>query len=195
MMARKKVLQLGLTFVGVLLIFITYVLYPKSIEKKSTTTFNEKNVVTVDEEEDNTFENVEYKGMYDFDKPFTVNSKQAYILTEKPDIVYMTDMRVTLYMSDGRIVVITSDEGSYNKNSHDCYFENNVKATDGKTIILSKNLDLLATKDLAKVYNDVVLTHEKSSLVADRLEYNFVTKNYHVSMFKSDKKVKIKLIE
>ena len=119
MMARKKVLQLGLTFVGVLLIFITYVLYPKSIEKKSTTTFNEKNVVTVDEEEDNTFENVEYKGMYDFDKPFTVNSKQAYILTEKPDIVYMTDMRVTLYMSDGRIVVITSDEGSYNKNSHD----------------------------------------------------------------------------
>ena len=55
MMARKKVLQLGLTFVGVLLIFITYVLYPKSLEKKSTTAFNEENVITTNEEEDNTF--------------------------------------------------------------------------------------------------------------------------------------------
>ena len=152
MMARKKVLQLGLTFVGVLLIFITYVLYPKSIEKKSTTTFNEKNVVTVDEEEDNTFENVEYKGMYDFDKPFKVESEKAYILNKEPDIVHMQNMHVTLYLRNNRVVEITSLKGKYNKINYDCFFEEDVLATDGETKITAKNLDLLATENFVQIY-------------------------------------------
>ena len=61
-------------------------------------------------------------------------------------------MRVDLYLNDGRIVSITSNDGSYNKVTYDCFFENNVKATDGETKILSDNLDLLATENFMKIY-------------------------------------------
>ena len=103
-------------------------------------------------------------------------------------------MQVTLYINDKRTVVITSDKGSYNKITYDCFFEDNVKATDGKTIILSKNLDLLATEDSAVAYNNVYLTNDNGFLRADKVDYNFETKYYNISMF-GNKKVKAKFIQ
>ena len=66
-------------------------------------------------------------------KTFTVNSEKAYILKNDPDIVYMTNMHVILYLSKGRVVNIVSSQGRYNKVTYDCFFEKNVKATDGET--------------------------------------------------------------
>jgi len=195
MTANKKVIQLGLISIGLFLILATYFLYPMMIKNKF---FEEEtvkeNVIATDGKESNTFENVEYKGIYDINKQFKVKAEQAYILIKDPDIVYMTNMHVTLSMDDGRIIIITSDNGSYNKVSYDCFFENNVKAIDGETTVLSENLDLLASEDTVAVYNNVFLTNDKGSLRADKVYYDFETKNYQVSMF-SDKKVKIKLIK
>ena len=138
------------------------------------------------------FENVEYKGVYNIDKPIVVTAEKARVLTEKPDIVFMTNMRVTLHLDDEKIIIITSDKGSYNKITYDCFFEENVKATDGETSILADNLDLLASEDSATVYNNVVLTNDRGSLRADKVDYDFETKYYHVYMF-DNKKVKIKV--
>jgi len=146
------------------------------------------------EQVDNLFENVEYGGMYDFDKKFIVESERAYILENESDIVYMTNMRVTLNMNDGRKIIITSNKGSYNKATYDCYFQENVQATDSETTILAENLDLIATKDFVTIYNNVVLTNKTNSLRADKIDYDFVKKNYRISMFDKEK-VKIKLAE
>ena len=94
------------------------------------------------------------------DKPFTVKSEKAYILTEDPDIVYMTNMHVILYLNDGRVVNIVSDKGRYNKISFDCFFRENVKATEGNTMIVSDNLDLLATENSVVIYNNVSLNYD-----------------------------------
>ena len=193
MTANKRIAQLSLISIGFFLILATYFLYPKII-KEETAKDNTIKTDTTDAKERNTFENVEYKGLYDTNKPFSVKSEKAYILVQKPNIVYMTNMHVTLDMEDGRVVIITSDNGSYNKVSHDCFFENNVKAIDGETTILAENLDLLATEDSVTVYNNVFLTNDKDFLRADKVYYDFETKYYQISMF-SDKKVKIKLIQ
>ena len=142
----------------------------------------------------NTFDSIEYKGIYNLDKEFIIKSKKAYIYEEKPEIVHMKNMKAIIHMSDGRIVTITSDLGTYNKVTYDSYFEQNVKATDGVTTILSNNLDLISTKDFASAYNDVVLTDDESLLLADKVDYDFTTKNYHISMF-DNKKIKMKLVQ
>ena len=142
----------------------------------------------------NTFDSVEYKGLYDLDKPFTVTSDEAHILNESPDIVYMSNMRVVITMEDGRIVIITSDQGRYDKINYNCFFEYNVKATDGETVIMSENLDLISTNENATVYNNVILTSERGSLKADQINYDFNNENYQISMFNKGK-VKIKLIK
>ena len=195
MTANRKIVQLTLIFIGLFLILITYFLYPKINKNKylQEETFKNSTTETKDDGK-NIFENVEYRGIYGINKPFTIQSEKAYILTEDPEIVYMTNMHVTLYMNDGRIIIVTSDKGRYNKETYDCFFEDNVKATDEKTIILAKNLDLLASEDSAVIYNNVVLTSDKGSLRADKIDYDFETKYYQISMF-SDKKVKIKLIK
>jgi len=199
MIKNRNLIQIILIFTGLLLIAVTYFLYPRINENRLTGSVIQKDEKTeINEEsgqkENNTFENVEYKGLYDFDKPYIVLSERAYILSENPEIIYMTNMKLTLTMNDGRIIVITGDKGTYNKSTYDCFFENNVKATDGETIIKSENLDLLATKDTVTIYNEVHLTNKSGSLAADKVDYNFEAKYYKISMF-SDEKVKINLIQ
>ena len=213
---RRLMVQIILVFLGFLLIYTTYYFYPEFKEKKVVKertlderktkkqkdmddidkTGNDVSVIDKDvEKEINRFEEVTYKGVYDLNKSFIVKSESASILDNEPDIVYMNNMEVNIYMNDGRIVTITSDKGSYNKYTYDCFFEENVKATDGEIIILSKNVDLIASEDTASVYNNVVIKNKNNFLKADKVDYNFETKIYHVSMFDKNRKVKGKLVQ
>ena len=189
-------MQLTLISIGLLLIFLTYFYYPNISKNKL---FKEQSIKKDFKESTNDdqvtyFENMEYKGLYDFDKPFTVESKKAYILNNEPNLIYMTDMHVILYLDDGRKVNIISDKGRYNKVTYDCFFEQNVKATDGSTKIFAENLDMLATKNSAEVYNSVNLENDTGYLLADKIDYNFETKNFKISMF-NDNAVKMKVTQ
>ena len=97
-------------------------------------------------------------------------------------------------MNDGRTITITGDNGKYTKVTYDCFLENNVIASDGETEILSDNLNLLSSEDSASIYNNVLVTNKNGQLKADKVDYNFESKYYKISMFK-DERVKIKLIE
>ena len=196
MKVSHKTVQLTLISFGIFLILATYFIYPKMIkEKKLSEIKKEKpaeDTIKIDGIDANVFENVEYQGIYDLNNSFTIKSEKAHILNNEPDMVYMTNMNATIYMNDGRIITITSDTGKYNKINYDCFFEKNVKAYDHKTVILSENLDLLSTEDYASVYNNVILTSDNGSLKADKINYNFDTELYEISMF-DDSNVKIKI--
>ena len=219
MTRNNKIFQFFLLSLGFILIISTYFFYPMvknntfkkylADEKKSVldneiveTESNDLAKADTDDligtennlKKTNTFDSIEYKGIYNLDKEFIIKSKKAYIYETEPEIVHMKNMKATIIMSDGRIVTITSDLGTYNKVTYDSYFEQNVKATDGKTVIESNNLDLISTKDFASAYNDVVLIDNESLLLADKVDYDFSTKNYHISMF-DNKKIKMKLIK
>ena len=194
---KKKHLRMQLTLVsiGLLLFVLTYLLYPNINKNKVSEDLSigkdfEK---TVDTEKVTSFDSLEYKGLYDFGKPFNVKSKKAYILNEEPDIVYMDSMHVILHLTDGRIVNITSDKGRYNKTTYNCFFEQNVKATDGSTKIFSENLNLIATENLLEIYNNVSLDNTAGYVEADKINYNFETKHFKILMF-GDKSIKMKII-
>ena len=199
MKQKQKKIQVFLLVIGFFLILFTYFYYPYMIRNKSLV---EKNIQkdlfsTSDEESKDTtsFENIEYKGFYDFDKSFVVKSEKANIDSDDPDIVYMTNMHVILYLKDGRIVNILSNKGKYNKANYDCFFEKNVRATDGETKIFSDNLDLLGNESSVKIYNNVSINYPTgSSLQADKIDYDFETKYFKISMF-DDKRIKMKIFK
>ena len=196
MKANRKIIQIFLISIGFLIIIGTYLLYPK-IEKdrlKGSVVENEQPLIKDDENAVNKFEELEFRGFYNFDNPFVVVSEEAVISPENSDIVYMTNMKITIKMNDGRIITITGDKGKYNKVTYDCFLENNVIASDGETEILSDNLNLISSKDSASIYNNVVVNSKNGQLTADKVDYNFESKYYKVSMFK-DERIKIKLIE
>ena len=181
---------------GLLLILLTYFYYPYMNKDKLLKNQSDQKDFenTSDDVQFTTFESIEYEGLYDLDKPFSVKSEKAYILDENPDLVFMKKMRVELYLSDGRTVTIVSDRGKYNKETHDCWFEDNVVADDGETKIFSKNLDLLASENFVKVYKQVKLINPTGTLQADQVDYDFETKYFKVSMF-DDKVVKMKVAQ
>ena len=193
MKKKQQNIQIILISIGLLLILITYFYYPymkgtKLIENQSA----KKGLESTTEDQSTSFKNVQYKGLYDVDKPFTITSEEAYILDEEPEFVYMTNVHTILHLSDGRIVNIKADKGKYNKVTYDCFFKQNVKATDGETKIFAENLDLLATISSVKIYKNVTLNYPTGSLVSDKMDYDFETKSFKVSMF-DDKSVKIKV--
>ena len=106
----------------------------------------------------------------------------------------MSIMHVTLYLNDGRVVEIFSDKGKYNKITYDCFFQQNVKAIEGETTILSDNLDLLATKNTVTIYNNVYLDYISGSLKADKINYDFDTKYFKVSMY-DERKIELNIIK
>ena len=107
--------------------------------------------------------------------------EEKKLLNEKPGITDFSS-------------IIFSDEGKYNKENYDCFFENNVKATDGRTTIRAENLDLLSAEDFASIYNKVMLDNDEGLLWADKVNYDFNTELYKVTMF-DEKKVKVKLFQ
>ena len=193
---KKRATQLTLLLIGLLLFGATYLIYPNvkndkfAIEKEVNKNF-EKNS---SEGKTSTFENIEYVGLYNFDKPFVVKSEKAHILKKDPNVIFMKNMYVNLNLGNGREVIILSNEGTYNKKTFDCFFEKNVRATDGNTKIFSENLDLLASQNTAKIYYNVRVIHASGDIQADKIDYNFETKNFNVSMF-DDKTVKVKVVQ
>ena len=196
MKKKQKRIQIILLSIGFLLILITYFYYPYMQKTKFEKNLNVETLSPDQSDEDLNvlFENVEYKGIYDLDKTFSVNSEKANIKNEEPDIVYMTDVHVILYLDGGRIVNITSKKGIYNKVTYDCYLENNVEAVEGETKIYADNLDMLVTRNTIKIYNNVIINHPTGSLYADKADYDFETKNFKVSMF-NDESVKVKVFK
>ena len=193
MKKKQQNIQIILISIGLLLIHIKYFYYPYTNKAKLIENQLDKaDLERALEGQSTFFENVQYKGLYDVDKPFTIISEKAYILNEEPEFVYMTNVYTILHLSDGRIVNIKADKGKYNKVTSDCFFEQNVKATDGETKIFAENLDLVATTSFVKIYKDVTLNYPTGTLVADKIDYDFETKYFKVSMF-DDKTVKIKV--
>jgi len=194
MKKRDQKIQIALIFVGLILIVLTYFYYPnlnKNLlsENENIQIDTEKNL---EEEESTFFENVQYEGVYDFDKKFKIQAEEATILNKESDIVHIDGMYVVLYLNDGRVVNIEATRGRYNKATYDCFFEDNVTASDGETKIFSDNLDLLATEGIVKIYNNVDLNYSNGSLKADKIDYDFETKHFKVSMFE-DKTIKMKV--
>ena len=198
MRKKEKKIQAVLLIAGIFLILLTYFYYPYVNKNKSVV---EKKIqedlsdISNTNEDITSFEDLEYQGLYDLDKKFVVKSKKAHINQDEPDIVIMKNMHVILYLKDGRVVNIFSDEGKYNKENYDCFFEKNVKATDGETKIFSDNLDLLGNESSVKIYNNVSINYPTGSLLrADRIDYDFEKKHFKISMFE-DKRIKMKIFK
>jgi len=193
---KIKALQIILISFSIILLMITYLYVPRIEQNKLKEKTAQKNEVIKDTsiEAESYFTNVVYEGYYQVKNSFIVKAEKAKVLADRPNLVYMDNMHVTLTLTSGETVIITSESGRYDKLNYNIFFENNCEATDGTTILKSDNLDLVAD-EFAKVYNNVVLEDDADSYIkADLIKYDFESKQYEISMFKNKKKIEVKLV-
>ena len=122
-MKYKTLKQVFLFAIGVILVALTYFIYPQQTKNKD---FKETKIITKLEKElnfENTFENISYNGSDKNGNLFQIGSKFAEIKKEDPDITYMTEVVAFFYLKDGRTVKVTSNFGTYNKLTNDMFFQ------------------------------------------------------------------------
>ena len=177
MSSNKK--QLLLFFVGILLVIVTYVIYPRiGVETREQYLTDKQKI----DSSDTIFENIKYEGFDANGNRFEIGSKIAEIKSDNPDITYMETVSAYFYLTDGRVVTVKSLFATYNRETNDIFFKDEVIIDDGESQLYSDNLDIVTSSNFVKVYNSVRFSENANWMVADQISIDLSKKISTISM-------------
>lgn len=189
---KKKIFQLSLVFIGLLIIFFTYFFnlekkQPSEVVIETETKENEEFL----EEGVNRFENVEYKGIDNTGNKFTIGSQFAEFKKEKPELIFMENVECFFTFKDNTVLLISSKKGIYNNISNDMQFSEDVKMDYLENTIFSDRANFNNYENQLLIAGNVRGDGPTTNLKADELDFDLNTKDLKISMY-SEERVKIK---
>ena len=189
---KKKIFQLSLIFIGLLIIFFTYFFnlekkQPSEVVTETETKENEEFL----EEGINRFENVEYKGIDNTGNKFTIGSQFAEFKKEKPELIFMENVECFFTFKDNTVLLISSKKGIYNNISNDMQFSEDVKMDYLENTIFSDRANFNNYENQLLIAGNVRGDGPTTNLKADELDFDLNTKDLKISMY-SEERVKIK---
>jgi len=189
---KKKIFQLSLIFIGLLIIFFTYFF---NLEQKQTSDISSESEIKVNEEflEEgvNRFENVEYKGIDNTGNKFTIGSQFAEFKKDKPELIFMENVECFFTFKDNTVLLISSKKGIYNNISNDMQFSEDVKMDYLENTIFSDRANFNNYENQLLIAGNVRGDGPTTNLKADELDFDLNTKDLKISMY-SEERVKIK---
>ncbi len=181
--------QLLLFFLGIFLVIVTYIIYPRiGVETREQHLADQQQ----SDSSDTTFENIKYEGFDANGNRFEIGSKIAQTKSDNPDITHMETVDAYFYLKDGRVVTVRSLFATYNRETNDIFFKDEVVIDDGESQLYSDNLDIVMSNNFVKAYNSVRFSENANWMVADKIEIDLSKKISTISMY-TDEQVKIKL--
>ena len=189
---KKKIFQLSLIFIGLIIIFFTYFFnlekkQPSEVVTETETKENEEFL----EEGVNRFENVEYKGIDNTGNKFTIGSQFAEFKKEKPELIFMENVECFFTFKDNTVLLISSKKGIYNNISNDMQFSEDVKMDYLENTIFSDRANFNNYENQLLIAGNVRGDGPTTNLKADELDFDLNTKDLKMSMY-SEERVKIK---
>ena len=197
MTSRKKrilTIQIIIFIIGSLLVFFTYYNKNNVSDLKKTSDLVKRNSSDTLENDQNinTFENIEYKGIDLNGNRYVIMSEKASFDVNKPELIDMKIMSAIFYFKDGTILRVKGDYGTYNNKSNDMEFRENIIANYIDNNLYADNLDYLNSKNLLTIYGNVKTESIKGNISADNIEIDISKRTVDISMF-SDKQINMKL--
>ena len=197
MTSRKKrilTIQIIIFIIGSLLVFFTYYNKNNVSDLKKTSDLVEQNSSDTLENDQNinTFENIEYKGIDLNGNRYVIMSEKASFDVNKPELIDMKIMSAIFYFKDGTILRVKGDYGTYNNKSNDMEFRENIIANYIDNNLYADNLDYLNSKNLLTIYGNVKTESIKGNISADNIEIDISKRTVDLSMF-GNGEVKVKI--
>ena len=137
-------------------------------------------------------EDVSYSSKDAKGNEYIVNASQGEIDYDRPNTIYLTNVRAFIKLTDSNDVKITSDFGKYNTNNFDTIFSKNVIINYLDNEITGEYLDSSIERNSMIISRKVVYTNPENILKADVIEINITTKDTKIFMYKDNIKVNIK---
>ena len=188
----KKILQLSLFSILILISYFFYIYFLKTNEE-SNIIKREKNTTTISTSQNNLIKNLKYQVKFDNNTQYIITADLSEIVYENnTEIVKMQKVTAQFIDQNNLPLIIKSDYANYNNSNYNTKFYNNVSINYDDNSINSKNLDLNFSENIAKIYNNVVYEGLNSLAKTDNIKIDLITKK--INIFMNDNNNKIKLI-
>ena len=177
-------------FLIIFLLIFSLILYLKYSKEESVTKIEEE--VLEEPYKSNIMEDVSYSSKDAKGNEYIVNASKGEIDYDRPNIIYLTNVRAFIKLTNSNDITITSDFGKYNTNNFDTIFSKNVKINYLDNKITGEYLDFSIGRNSMIISRKVVYTNLENILKADVIEINVTTKDTKIFMYKDNEKVNIK---
>ena len=192
-MQRKVFLQFFLLSVITVIIFFFYRVY--FINDKSN--ISVEKIIEKDKEifesnqSSNVISDIEYIATDSKGSSYLIKSKIGEINSTQSNLINLKQVTAIINFENSSPVKISSDKALYDNVNYDTEFEGNVIVSYINHTITSDNLNLYFKKDIADIFNNVVYKNLNTTLQADKIEIDLLTKNSNIYMDNSFQKIKV----
>ena len=192
-MYKKIIIQFLLLIILLTIITSVFLIYfnkQKNIEKttlKTTKLIESK----IDKETGTLIEDINYSFSDPSGNYYELFSEYGKVDIKDSSKMLMTDVKASIYLKDSSPIYIVSKYANYNKIDHETNFFEDVKVTHLIHKATSENLDVSFTNNIALMYKNVIYNKPGTSLTADRLEIDLITKNSKIFMDNETEKIRI----
>ena len=187
---NKKIIQLSLFFLLVLISIIFYKSYFQNISEKKIEKKVEKEILI--ENQNNLIKNLRYNVNFDNNTQYFITAELSELFYQETSEFVKMQKVIAKFINEENIpLVIESDNAIYNNSNYNTKFSNNVKITYLGNLITAENLDLNFSKNIITIQNNVVYEGVQGLLKADNIKINLITKKIEIFMNDSKNKVKI----
>lgn len=161
------------------------------IEKNSIKNNNiqEKNDLSKNSEVKNLTKEIEYTTTNKNGDVFKLLAKYGKTNIKNNSELDLEEVKGTIVSKEKSTIYLNSDFAKYNYSNQKSNFFRNVEIIFDDKIINCDNFDLNINDNIAVAYNNVIITSNKSTMKAQTITLNTITKDI---IIKSDKKVEIK---
>jgi hypothetical protein len=192
-MNKKVLIQISLLLVILVTCLFFYRLFFKnpSIELDNVKE-NEQNNKILPNKNKNQINDLVYKSNYSGNSKYIITAEFGKFIQDNPDLMLLTNVKGVITLNDSDTIKISSKKASYNSINYDTNFYQNVLITFDNHQIYSDNFDLFFNKKISTIYNNVIYKNLNTTLHADKIDIDLITKDSKIYMLNKSEKIKIK---
>jgi len=186
---KKIIIQL---FLVMIILIISFIFQQKYFSKNNKDILKNRSDVGINNSEKNSFiEALNYTAEDLKGNKYTIESKNANYEEINSEIIIMTEVLATIDLVNSENIEIYAKKAVYNTLNQDTNFSNGVLINYSYHGIESENLDLSFNKKTAFIYNNIIYKNLNTTLRADKIEIDLITKDSKVFMYDKSKNIKI----
>ena len=190
-MNKKIIFQIFLYFL--IFFFIGLLAFQYSYdEKPKDTSFSENNIDlnSNTNTSSNTMSNIEYKSTDTIGNQYLIRAKLGSISDEDSNVILMQDVEAEIQLDNSEKILINALSAEYNIISYDTFFKEQTNIKYNEHNLNSNNVDLIFKDHRIKLYSNINYSSLNTSLLADEIEIDLITKNLKIYMIDKNQKIK-----
>ena len=190
-MNKKIIFQIFLYFL--IFFFIGLLAFQYSYDEKHKDTSFSENIIDLNSNTNassNTMNNIEYKSTDAIGNQYLIRAKLGSISDEDSNVILMQDVEAEIQLDNSEKILISALSAEYNIVNYDTFFKEQTNIKYNEHNLNCNNADLIFKDHKIKLYSNINYSSLNTSLLADEIEIDLITKNLKVYMIDKNQKIK-----